>query len=187
MFDFTSLVQTLKLQASIWFALTIACGTIVFGPSVGLTFLNDTHEAVVGGSKLGLVLFGSLSLVSLLSAIWRAVLWCWGRVRRYWKRKDRRKAAINSLNDLSAVETEILSYLVTNGERHFNADIDGGRAASLVGRGLVVASVKRGQMVDMLSTPFSVDEDVWEALKARKEDFHHPNPKGRAPYAGGYF
>ncbi|MCV0381547.1 hypothetical protein [Nitratireductor sp.] len=149
---------------------------------MGLSFLSGTPPAVTAFAKVGLVVFGCLSGVSILASAWRGIEWTWGLASKRRANVKRRIAAEKSLDDLTKRERDILAFLVTNGERHFTTAMDGGFAAGLIGRGLIHRALRPGQAFDGLSTPFTVDEDVWEALQKRKDEFKHPKPGGRPPY-----
>jgi hypothetical protein len=209
MFDFTWLIQALGLGARIWFGLTLACVVLVFGPQFGWTFLNGIGDAWINVAKVGLVLFGSLSVVTVLSTVWSGIRWGgtkavgWNEARMSrraaeeaakasaveaeQKKAQRTIAANKAIDELTEREREILAYLVTRGERHFTTTMDGGFAAGLLGRGIVRMSVVGGQSIDMLVTPFSVDPDIWQALLERKGEFVHPKPNGRPPYVDSPF
>lgn len=180
--DLSWLIKTLDLGLRIWLGLALASAILVFGPVWGLSFLTDIPPTVTAVAKVGLVVFGCLSGVSILAAAWRSVEWTWGIVSKRVAKTKYRKAAEKSLDDLTKRERDILAFLVTKGERHFTTDVDGGYAASLIGRGLIHRALRPGQAFSQLSTPFSVDDDVWEALQKRKDEFKHPAPDGRPPY-----
>lgn len=176
-------MKILEQRWTVWFALLLASSALVFGPDLGLGFVEQIDTSWRKIAVLGVVLFGSLTLVGFLSALWRGC----GVVGSFFQKRRRKasykRAAENSLNDLTELEWSILAYLVTRGERHFTSNINGGRAASLIGRGLIHIAARPGQSLHVLQTPFSIDDAVWEALLERKRDFVHPNPNGRAPYS----
>lgn len=180
--DLSWIVKFLDLGLRIWLGLAAACAILVFGPAWGLSFLSDVSPNITVVAKVGLIIFGCLSVVSILAAMWRGIEWIAGIVTKRIARAKYRKAAEDSLNDLTNDEHEILAFLVTKGERHFRTDMTGGFAAGLIGRGLIHRAVKPGHAFDQLSTPFTVDDDVWAALQERKDDFKHPDPNGRPPY-----
>jgi hypothetical protein len=180
--DLSWIIKALDLGLRIWLGLTLASAILVFGPTLGLSFLEDVDPTVTAFAKVGFVVFGCLSAVSILAAAWRGVAWAWGIAVSRRAKAARQRQAEESLDDITNREREILSFLVTRGERHFTTEIDGGFAAGLIGRGLIHRAVRSGQAFDQLSTPFTVDEDVWKALQKRKDEFNHPKPDGRPPY-----
>lgn len=180
--DLSWIVRLLDLGLRIWLGLAAACAILVFGQSWGLSFLTDIPPTATAIAKVGLVVFGCLSIASILAAAWRCLEWTWSIVKKRVARARYQKAAEKSLGDLTKQEREILAFLVTRGERHFRTNVSGGFAAGLIGRGLIHRALRPGQPFDPLSTPFTVDSDVWEALQKRKDDFKHPDPDGRPPY-----
>jgi hypothetical protein len=185
--DLSSLIQILNLRSGIWIALFMASCAIVFGPEIGLEFLSGLDELYIAWAKIGIAIFGSLSLVAVLTAIWQGLKLAYRPLQRHIHRRKEQQRARDVLDDLTAAETEILAYLWTRGERHFQADINGDRAATLVGRGIIRRAVRPGYTAHVLSVPYSVDALVWEAMGERPHDFHHPDPNGRPPYRSGYF
>lgn len=181
--DLSWIVKFLDLGLRIWLGLAAACAILVFGPSWGLSFLSGIPPTVITFAKVGLVVFGCLSGVSILASVWGGVEWGWRLVRKSRVTASKRRWAETSLDDLSERERKILSYLVTRGERHFTTNMNGGHAAGLIGRGLIYRAVRPGHTFHALSTPFTVDEDVWAALLKRKDEFKHPDPNGRPPYS----
>jgi hypothetical protein len=180
--DLSWFIKTLDLGLRIWLGLALASAVLVFGPDWGLSFLTDIPPTITAAAKVGLVVFGCLSAVSISAAAWRSIEWIGSIVSKRRAKTRYRKAAEKSLDDLTTRERDILAFLVTKGERHFTTAIDGGYAAGLIGRGLIKRAVRPGQAFSQLSTPFSVDDDVWEALQKRKDEFKHPTPGGRPPY-----
>lgn len=180
--DLSWFIKSLDLGLRIWLGLALASAILVFGPDFGLTFLSGIPPAVSAFAKVGLVVFGCLSGVGMLATAWNGVEWGWALVMKRRAKSARARWAEKSLDDLTARERNILSFLVTRGERHFTADMNGGYAASLIGRGLIHRTVRRGHTFHALSAPYSVDEDVWKALQKRKNDFKHHNPDGRPPH-----
>lgn len=68
-------------------------------------------------------------------------------------------------------ERAIIGYLLHHKRKVFDADDDGGYAASLLGRGFVVILARRGQMLDLTRVPMTVPEPVWEVWEQHKEAF----------------
>lgn len=184
--DFSSLVSMLNLRLGTLFALFLACAAIVFGPEMGLEFLAKIDATFAQWARIGLVVFGALTFVAVLSALWQGVKTVLRQGARIvyapigrWRAKSARlRDARNSLNDLTSDEYVILAYLVTRGEPHFEAPWNGGLAAGLLHRQLI----RRRYRSYRMTTPFSVDEFVWRALHERKDDFVHPDPHGLPPY-----
>jgi hypothetical protein len=74
---------------------------------------------------------------------------------------------------LTERERKIVGYLLHHNMKVFDADDDGGYAASLLGRGFVVILAKRGQVIDLTRVPMMVPDPVWNAWMRHKEEFHY--------------
>lgn len=68
-------------------------------------------------------------------------------------------------------ERAIIGYLLHHNQKVFDAEDDGGYAASLLGRGFIVILARRGQMVDMTRVPMIVPDTVWEVWQRHKDKF----------------
>jgi hypothetical protein len=77
-------------------------------------------------------------------------------------------------------EQAIIGYLLHHNMKVFEADDDGGNAASLIGRGFVTILVRRGQMVDLTRVPMTVLDPVWNVWKRNQDAFpYQPIYNGR--------
>ncbi|MFB9982823.1 hypothetical protein ACFSQQ_26205 [Mesorhizobium kowhaii] len=180
-------VQALGLRASLIAGLALACAILVLAPVIGVTTFSGIDPTVMSFARVGLAVFGSLTLMNLAVATWGGVRWIGSKLAEIRSRSAHKAAAAASLNELTARERNILAFLVTRNERHFVSNINGGYAASLIGRGLIHLAARPGQSLSALSVPFTVDEYVWEALQARREEFKHANPTGKPPYSDNPF
>lgn len=185
--DIGSILSALKLRTGIWVALCAASALIIFGPRWGLEFLSDIDPSYVGVAKVSFVIFACLCVVSAFEFAARVV----ARISAHWKAISEKRrlesTCDDALNDISAKEWAILAYLVTRNERHFHADMTGGEAAGLISRGIIHGAVRKGQVINALSMPFTVNEHIWRALIRRRSEFVHPNPTGPAPFARALF
>jgi hypothetical protein len=70
-------------------------------------------------------------------------------------------------------ERAIIGYLLAENQKTFTCDHDGGNAATLISRGIVVLLVRPGQVVDPLNVPMTIPDPLWNILQAHKEQFPH--------------
>lgn len=82
---------------------------------------------------------------------------------------------------LSEREREILAYLLHHNQRLFTCNVDGGRAATLIARGIVRQAMRPGQVFDFDDMPVEIPIEIWRVLRARAERFPYAGD-GEEPY-----
>lgn len=80
-------------------------------------------------------------------------------------------------------ERVIIGYLLHHQQKVFDADDDGGYAASLLGRGFIEILARRGQVVDFSRVPMVVPDPVWQVWERHKDKFpYKPDKNGGHPW-----
>jgi hypothetical protein len=75
------------------------------------------------------------------------------------------------IETLSKTEREILAYLLHHNQRMFTSAVDGGRASTLISRGIVRRALRGGQVFDYEDMPVEIPMQIWRFLKARAAEF----------------
>jgi len=75
------------------------------------------------------------------------------------------------LETLSKQEREIIAYLLHHKQRMFTCAVDGGRAATLISRGIVRHALRPNQVFDYNDMPVEIPPEVWRFLRANVDKF----------------
>jgi hypothetical protein len=166
------------LDASVWktAALSVAAGLILYGnarrwfPVVfDAWIIKILIVVVVACACLSL----SALIPNIFSIVKRADVWNVCRAKRL---------VSDSIPQLTAKEREIISYLLHQNQRMFEATPDAGYASTLVSKGIVVCALRPGQQVRGDGVPFEVPKHIWDALVRHEAEFAHDLPKpGQRP------
>jgi hypothetical protein len=167
------------LRARGWQTTFLAFGSAVFLWLAALGVIpTDTLPWIIPIVWLALLLCGSLALASIGQAAahtFPAHLWV---QRRMLLRKAQRKVA-DDIPFMSDKERQIIGYLLHHRLKMFDCADDGGHAAALIARGMVVAAAARGQIFDMERVPMAVPDHVWAVLKKHADQFPSSPGNGR--------
>jgi hypothetical protein len=121
---------------------------------------------------------GLLALASFISAIFRFLpvqRWIVHGVNRH-----RAKRAVQDyIPHMTAQEKQIIAYLLAKNQKMFTAESDGGYAATLLSRGIVVVAVRPNQHVDMSAVPMAIPDHVWDVLVRHKDQFPYSPQKSQ--------
>ena len=157
-----------KASGSQAFALAVACGGFLYLSKSG--FVPPLEPWV-----LPLVAFAGIFAGALWGALALRSLWNLVDLGSHWKRRRlsraRRKAVENYIPHMSEQERQIIGYLLERNQKSFDCDVDGGNAAPLIARGIIVCALRRGQMFDMDRMPMTVPDDVWDVLSKHRHVF----------------
>ena len=93
-------------------------------------------------------------------------------VQRSEKRRLKEKFA-KEIEFLTPMERQIIGYLLEKRQKVFQTDLNGGNAATLLGRGYIRVLAQRGQQIDLEGgrVPMVVDEIAWEVWDRNKDKF----------------
>jgi hypothetical protein len=76
-------------------------------------------------------------------------------------------------------ERKIISYLLAKNQKMFTAAPDGGYAATLISRGIVVRALRPGQVFGYEDMPLAIPDHIWEVLLEHKDQFpYKPSRRG---------
>jgi len=117
---------------------------------------------------LGFLLSVALTLAAVLSELTKP-LGVW--TRRHLAKRELVMSAENAVPFMTKEERAIIGYLLHHKRKVFEGDLDGGYAASLMGRGFVTILSRRGQMLDYEQVPMTIPEPVWEVWERHKDKF----------------
>ncbi len=126
---------------------------------------------------VGFLMCVALTLAAIAS--WAAKpLGNWITSRR--SRAALQRRAEDAIPFLTDREQIIIGHLLHYRKKVFDADSDGGYAASLLGRGFIAILARHGQTIDMSRVPMVVPEPVWEVWERNKDKFpHRPEMDGK--------
>ena len=166
------------LKASGWQTLAIAAGCFSFlGLSAyGLLPRLDpwmTQLAAIVG-----LICGFLAIASMLSAMFRFFpVQKW--IVRAWRVREAKKAARDYIPFMTEQEKQIIAYLLAKNQKMFSAESDGGYAAPLLSRGIVVIAAQPGQHVTTTDVPMAIPDHVWSVLESYRTQFPYTKPNRR--------
>jgi hypothetical protein len=72
-------------------------------------------------------------------------------------------------------ERKIIAWLIAHNQKTFTAAVDGGHAATLLSRGIVVTMGRAGQRIDLEDVPMGIPDHLWEVLVQHKQEFPYTN------------
>lgn len=99
------------------------------------------------------------------------------RLDRWIKEKQLQKTVREYIPFMTEQERKIISYLLANNQKTITAEQDGGYAATLISRGILVLAMRPGQVADPMNVPFAVPNYVWDELTKQREKFPSTPPK----------
>jgi Super-infection exclusion protein B len=125
----------------------------------------------------GLILFGCLAVASFLSALFKFFpiqKWFlhWITIHR------QKRAARNYIQHMSSKERQIIAYLLAKNQKMFTCASDGGYAATLISRAILVRALQSGQVFRMDDMPMAVPDHIWDVLLAHKDQFPYRPERG---------
>lgn len=101
------------------------------------------------------------------------------RLVRWLREKQQRKAVRDYVPFMTEQERGIVAYLLAKNQKTITAEQDGGYAATLISRGILVRAMRPGQVADAMNMPFAVPDHVWDELAKQRESFPYTPPKRR--------
>jgi hypothetical protein len=94
----------------------------------------------------------------------------------------------DEIETLSKKEREILAYLLHHNQRMFTCAVDGGRAATLLSRGIVRRALKTGQVFDFDDMPAEIPLPIWRWLRERVDQFPYEGDEDEPhPWRKGWY
>lgn len=165
-------VRLLEQKTWVFLSLAAASGTVWYLIYLGFLGKSFPYSWIPDAALVACVLFLFLGVGSLLAKIFVGT-------NSWWRSKKARKAAVDRLNSLSAIEHNILSYLVQSDQRSFNARLDNGDVVLLLQKGLVQ---RFGGQQSVMEIAHFVPDHIWSALQARRHDFNSADLAGDPPW-----
>lgn len=107
------------------------------------------------------------------------------RLARWLQKRADRRAVRDYIPHMTEEERAIVAYLLARNQRMFRYTIDGGRAATLLARGIV--RIAGNQYVDPRRVPFIIPNHIWKVLAENRDAFPYtpPAPGQPEPYPWG--
>jgi hypothetical protein len=169
------------LKASGWqtAALAVAFGlTLWLSASGGMPPLDAWAVQVL---TLALTICALLTVASLASEVIKLFpIHVW--LARELVRRREQRAVREYIPHMTPKEREIVGYLLSKNQKTFTCNQDGGYAATLISRGLIVRALRGGQVFDAFAMPAMVPDHVWQVLKENEDQFPSPSKDGKAPW-----
>jgi hypothetical protein len=128
-------------------------------------------------AALGFILFGVLWFFNIVASV---ISFCQPRQwLAHWISIHRKKReVINYIPYMTSDEREIIAYLLANNMKTFKADADGGKATTLLSRGIVITHALPNQCLDFQNVPMTIPDPFWDVLQLHKDQFPYTPPKG---------
>lgn len=121
---------------------------------------------------------GLLAIASMASAALRFFplqTWLLHAINRY----QTKRAVRDYIPHMTDKEKQIVAYLLAKNQKMFTAESDGGYAAPLLSRGIVVVAARPGQHVTMSDVPMAIPDHIWEVLAECKDQFPYKPERSR--------
>jgi hypothetical protein len=162
------------LKASGWqtAAIAAACGLFLLLAHWG--WLPPLAPWMILIVAFGLFLCGFLAVAAILSSrpVQNLI------VHRITIHKQKR-AVREYIPHMTEKEREIISYFLAKKQKTFFYTIDGGYAATLISRGIVICGLRPGQAGSTHHIPFIIPDHIWSVLIKHKSEFpYKPPPLG---------
>jgi hypothetical protein len=170
--DANKALETLKelLKEGGWIkaAIALACGFFLL--FARWRWVPPLDAWIVQATTFGLLLFGFLALASFIRAAHRFFpIDKW--VVHYLSLHRARREVERYIPYMTQAEREIVAYLLAKNQKTFCADMDGGRASTLLSRGIVVIAYQPGQQFDQQNVTMIVPDHLWAILERHKDKF----------------
>jgi hypothetical protein len=180
MFD-AKWLEILKAAGGKTTSVALACGLYLLIAYLG--WIPQLEAWVVQLVTFVLILTGALAIASTVSAannFFQPRAWMFHR----WRIRGEQQRLRDYIPHMTEHEREIVSYLLTKQQKTFEAASDGGRAATLMSRGIVRIAGQKNQHMDMNHVPMIIPDHLWKVLAEHKEQFPYtPPPRGeRQPH-----
>lgn len=171
--------DALKLPTKVLAGLFLAAGAFLLLDQYGMLRLADFHAQLRTGVIAAAVVFGCLTLTSLIGEAWGAVKQFRKagqlearRSLRQKEAKDRLTEAqvtvLKRLEHLSAEEIHVLAEALRQSAQSFNWPVHDGCISNLGLKGLLDSP---GGEHNRYHYPFTIPDFVWAALLGRRDEF----------------
>jgi hypothetical protein len=164
------------LKASGWqtTASTAACGLFLL--VVRLGWLPPLNPWVIPSVTFGFLLCGCLALASVASEAFKSFsIHIW--IQRRLDIQKEKRALRNYLPHITPDEHRIISYLLAKNQKMFTTVANGGYAATLLSRRIVVCCLQPPQYFDPCNMPMAIPDHLWDVFSKHKDQFPYEPPK----------
>jgi hypothetical protein len=156
-------------------ALAAVCGFYWFASSKQIIPSAENWEIRV--AALGFILFLLLWVANVVASVIsffqpRQLLSKWIVMHR------KKRELINYIKYMTNDEREIIAYLLAKNIKTFKADADGGKATTLLSRGIVITLALPNQCLDFQNVPMTIPDPFWDVLQLHKDQFPYTPPTG---------
>jgi hypothetical protein len=166
------------LKASGWqmAAVGAACGLFLLVAHWG--WLPPLDPWMIQLAAIAALICSFLAFASVVSATLRLfAIQTW--VVHLINRHRAKRAVRNYIPHMTDHEKQIIGYLLAKNQKMFSAESDGGYAAPLLSRGIVIVAARPGQHVSMSDVPMAIPDHVWDVLVKHKDQFPYKPPTPR--------
>ncbi|MCA6114959.1 superinfection exclusion B family protein [Bradyrhizobium sp. WSM 1738] len=158
------------LKASGWqtAAVSAACGLFLL--FARWSWLPPLDPWMIQLAAIAGLICGFLAIASFISAALKFFpVQTW--VLHAVKLRRAKRAVRDYIPFMTEEKKKIVAYMLAKNQKMFTAESDGGYAASLLSRGIVVVAARPGQHITMSDVPMAVPDHVWDVLIAHKDHF----------------
>ncbi len=163
-----------------WYKLAIASAAGCYWVFARSGIIPDAQPWEIRSAAALTLLFGLLTIASIVTTLLnffpiRKWILHWVNIRRM------KHGFKEYIPVMTPKEREILAYLLAHNQKTFTADSDGGHAASLLSRGIVIVVAQPGQRLDGRRVPMTIPDPIWDVLQQHKAEFPYTPPENGEP------
>lgn len=156
------------LKASSGQTLAIAVGLGILLAGIHFKMLPDPGAPWVVAIAAGALISGCLTVTAVASAAYRSLS---PLVDRALKRRAYERGVQEYLPFMTPAEKAIIAHLLHHRQKVFPAAVDGGHAATLLARGIILVAARPGQVFDPENVPMAVHDLAWKVFERHAEAF----------------
>lgn len=164
------------LKASAWQLLGLSLGLGVFWLLFRFDVLPPSDTPfIIYGLPLAILVTAGLGLASLCEQF---ANWTTAALKKYKEATDRRQMIAEHQRQfaehipyMTKNELAIYGYLLTNNQKSFTAEMNGGHASSLYKRGFIQTDAQGGHSYGISEFPFSVPDHIWSVVEENRDKF----------------
>ena len=166
-FDISDWLNVLKASAWQYVCLALACAALLFGNRQGWlpVDLDPTYQQLV---LLAGFACAALWIASIGSALTTGMRAPWNALRRRRALQVHAKEFRDYIPHMTRESRAVIAQLLHENHKDFTGAVDGGYAATLIGRGFVVLSSRPGQLLDYEDVPFKIPDHIWNVALEQK-------------------
>ena len=165
-------LEILKSSGGQSTAAATACGSLLFNGALGAGCHRLIPWMIIALS-FGLLLFGCLAIVACIAAVYNIVpvhKWIVEYINDIHTRRDVTKY----IPHMTAHERRIIGYLIGKNQKQFAGEADGGYAATLIARGIIISAPPaqcHSRDFNEQRSKWRIPDLIWDVLIAHKDHF----------------